>query len=114
MKELFAELRAKGYKLGMVTSRLRQTTSQGLEKYEINEYFDVVVTADDTKKHKPDPEPVYIALKKLGSAPQSSIMLGDTMYDILCAKNAGVKSVLVSWSEAPMQTEILGVMLPIM
>ena len=100
MKELFAELRAKGYKLGMVTSRLRQTTSQGLEKYEINEYFDVVVTADDTKKHKPDPEPVYIALKKLGSAPQSSIMLGDTMYDILCAKNAGVKSVLVSWSEA--------------
>ena len=44
--------------------------------------------AEDTKKHKPDPEPVNIALKKLHSLPGNSIMLGDTMFDILCAKNA--------------------------
>ncbi len=100
MKELISRLKALGYKLGMVTSRLRRTTYEGLEKYDIDKYFDVVVTADDTEKHKPDPEPVSIALERLGSLPGSSIMLGDTMYDILCAKNAGVKSVLVSWSEA--------------
>lgn len=100
MKELIAELKKRGYKLGMVTSRLRRTTEQGMEKYGIMEYFDTVVTADDTDKHKPDPEPINIALEKLGSVPEKSIMLGDTMFDILCAKNAGVKSVLVSWAMA--------------
>lgn len=108
MKELLAELKALGYKLGMVTSRLLKTTTQGLEKYDIAKYFDVVVTADDTTKHKPDPEPVDIALSKLGSLPENSIMLGDTMYDILCAKNAGVESVLVSWSLAVDASSDLG------
>lgn len=100
MKELLAEVKRLGYKTGLVTSRLLHTTKQGLEKYGLEEYFDVVVTADDTKKHKPDPEPINIALAKLHSAPESSIMLGDTMFDLLCAKNAGVASVLVSWSLA--------------
>ena len=73
---------------------------KGLEKYDLKDYFDVVVTAEDTKKHKPDPEPVNIALAKLDSRPEHSLMLGDTMFDILCAKNAGVTSVLVGWSLA--------------
>lgn len=108
MKELIAELKKRGYKLGMVTSRLRRTTEQGMEKYGIMEYFDTVVTADDTDKHKPDPEPINIALEKLGSVSEKSIMLGDTMFDILCAKNAGVKSVLVSWAMAVSEEEKTG------
>lgn len=108
MKELIAELKGRGYKLGLVTSRLKATTLQGLEKYELLPYFDTVVTADDTDKHKPDPEPVYIALKKLQSAPENSIMLGDTMFDILCAKNAGVTSVLVGWAVAVTEKDKTG------
>ncbi len=100
MKELLAEVKQRGYKTALVTSRLGETTMQGLEKYEIKKYFDVVVTADDTTKHKPDPQPVNIALEKLGSAPEEAVMLGDTLFDILCARNAGVKSILVSWSLA--------------
>ncbi|MCB6994054.1 HAD-IA family hydrolase [bacterium 210820-DFI.6.37] len=105
MKELIRELKSRGYKLGLVTSRLKKTTMQGLEKYGLAEYFDTVVTADDTAKHKPDPEPVNIALKNMGSVPENSIMAGDTMFDILCAKNAGVKSVLVSWALAVTEEE---------
>ena len=45
-------------------------------------YFEVIVTADDTTKHKPDPEPLNIALEKLGAAPENSVMVGDTMFDI--------------------------------
>ena len=91
--------------MAMVTSRLKNTTYQGLEKYEIIDYFDVVVTADDTDKHKPDPTPIHIALEKLSSTPEESLMLGDTMFDILCAKNAGVKSVLVGWAMAVTEEE---------
>jgi pyrophosphatase PpaX len=98
MKELLAEVKKRGYKTGLVTSRLLHTTQQGLEKYGIKDYLDIVVTAEDTDKHKPDPEPLNIALRKLESSPENSIMLGDTLFDLMCARNAGVKSVLVSWT----------------
>lgn len=105
MRELLQELKKRGYKMGLVTSRLKKTTLQGLEKYRLDSYFDVVVTAEDTHKHKPDPEPVLIALEKLGSVPEKSLMLGDTMFDILCARNAGVSSVLAGWGIALTEEE---------
>lgn len=100
MKELLAKVKAGGCKTGLVTSRLFKTTMQGLEHYEIKDYFDAIVTAEDTDRHKPDPQPINVALEKLGSAPETSIMLGDTGFDLMCAKNAGVRSVLVAWSLA--------------
>ncbi len=100
MKELVMKLKACGYKTALVTSRLRNTAMEGLEKFDMTKYFDVIVTPEDTDKHKPDPEPVYIALERLGSEAASSVMLGDTMFDILCARNAGVSPILVSWSLA--------------
>ena len=48
------------------------------------------------------------ALEKLGSKPENSIMLGDTMFDIMCARNAGVRSVLVAWSIAVNADDDLG------
>ena len=106
--ELLKSLKGQGYKVGLVTSRLKATTMEGLEKYGIKEFFDTVVTADDTSRHKPDPEPVNIALNRLCSKPEESIMLGDTMHDVLCAKAAGVKSALVSWSLAVSEEERAG------
>ncbi|MEA4988036.1 MAG: HAD-IIIA family hydrolase [Anaerovorax sp.] len=100
MEKLITELKQEGYKLAVVTSRLRNSTESGLNKFDLTEHFDVIVTADDTKKHKPDPEPVLIALEKLGSNPQEAIMIGDSMFDVLCAQNAGVDAVLVSWAMA--------------
>lgn len=100
MRELLAELKNRGYKTGIVTSRLRHTTEIGLNKYDMQQYFDVIVTCDDTDKHKPDPEPVNIALERLGSKPEEAIMIGDSMFDIICARNPGVKAALVSWALA--------------
>ena len=97
-KEILMELKAKGYKVGLVTSRLKGTTYEGLRHYEIFDYFDEIVTMEDTTKHKPDPEPIEITLKKLDSKAEEAIMIGDTNFDIMCAKNAKVKAVLVSWS----------------
>lgn len=108
IKEMLGQLKDLGYKLAIVTSRAELTTNEALEKYEIQDYFDVVVTCDDTDKHKPDPEPVFIALKKLNSNADESLMIGDSMYDISCAKNAGVLSVLVGWALAVTEEEKIG------
>lgn len=108
IKEMLRDLKQLGYKLAVVTSRAGLTTKEAMEKYEIQQYFDAVVTCDDTDKHKPDPEPVNIALEQLNSSTKESIMIGDSMYDILCARNAGVLSVLVAWAMAVTEEEKTG------
>ena len=50
MENLLRQVKERGEKTGLVTSRLAYTTKQGLEKYDLKDYFDVVVTAEDTKK----------------------------------------------------------------
>jgi pyrophosphatase PpaX len=100
VRELLAELKERGFTLAIVTSRLPATTAEGLEKYELTGYFDLIVTCEDCKKFKPDPEPALIALARLGKRPEEALMVGDTRNDILCARRAGVKSVLVGWSAA--------------
>lgn len=104
--EVLSEIKKRGYKTGLLTSRLAVTTAQGLSKYDLWQYFDAVVTMEDCKRHKPDPEPLETTLKKLCSKPEKSIMLGDTMHDITCAKNTGVESVLVGWAVAVSKEQI--------
>ena len=108
MRELLAELKSQGIKTALVTSRAYVTAMEGLESYELLDYFDALVTCDDTDRHKPDPEPVNIALDRLGSKPENALMIGDSMYDIMCARNAGVRSVLVGWQLAVTPEEING------
>lgn len=52
-------------------------------------YFDVIVTREDTERHKPDPEPLLLACKKLGIRPEESVYIGDAVIDCQTAKSAG-------------------------
>lgn len=98
--ELVKQLKSREYKLAIVTSRLKRTTLEGVKKFGLDNYFDHIVTAEDTPVHKPDPKPIFIALDQLRAKPEESLMVGDTWMDMVCAKNAGAKSALVSWSLA--------------
>lgn len=100
MNETVRELKERGYKLGVVTSRLRGSTHDGLAHLGIAEYFDAIIACEDTDKHKPGPEPALLCLERLGSEAERSIMIGDSMFDIDCAHNAGIEAVLVEWTGA--------------
>lgn len=108
MPELLEELKKKNYKTGLVTSRIGHTTRAGLDEFGLLPFFDCVVTCDDTDKHKPDPEPIFIAMKRLSSTPEETIMVGDSRFDIDSARSAGVRSVLVAWQLAMSEDEING------
>ncbi len=108
VEDLIRKLKEREYKIGLVTSRVGETTVQGLSQFGLEQYMDCLVTCEDTNKHKPDPEPVQIALNKLSAVPSEAVMVGDSMYDIRCARNAGVRSVLVSWQMAVTEEEIKG------
>ena len=84
-------LHAKGYKMGIVTSKGRPVVERGLRLFNIDHLFDVVVTADDVENEKPHAEPVERALQALDSSP-------DNDTDIFSGKNAGTKTVAVGWA----------------
>lgn len=98
MRQLLGDLRRKGYRLGIVTSRTRKTLEQALVYLGMENTFQSLVTADDTQIHKPNPEPALIGLRELGVTAEEALFVGDTHYDMGCAHNAGIKAVLVGWS----------------
>ena len=98
VRELMDELRARGHKLGVATSRTVKSFSKYMRELDMEGYIDEIVTMEDVTNHKPHPESVERVLEKFGASPGEAIMIGDTKYDIGCANNAGVDSVLVGWS----------------
>ncbi|RZT21692.1 MULTISPECIES: pyrophosphatase PpaX [Fictibacillus] len=96
--ETVEELYKKGYKLGIVTTKMRNTVKMGLKLTGLDQFFQTVVTLDDVEKAKPDPEPVQKALALLQSTPDRAIMVGDSKYDILAGQNAGTQTAGVAWT----------------
>lgn len=90
-------LKSKGIKLGIVTSRMRNSTLVALKNFKIEKYFDVVISADDTDKHKPHKEPLLMALKSLGGKADETFYVGDSKFDMECAINAESIPVLAGW-----------------
>lgn len=89
IKELLEELRRRGYKIGIATSLPENYARSGLQATGIEEMVDCVVAYHDTERHKPHPEPVIKAARKLGLSPQETIYIGDRPDDIEAGKNAG-------------------------
>ena len=88
-----------GIPQGYVTSKRIVSSQVTLRLKGLDDFFDVCVCKEDTEKHKPDPEPLFFAAKKLGITDMSRIIyIGDALVDALCAKNAGADFALVEWS----------------
>jgi pyrophosphatase PpaX len=96
--EVLPRLRSEGRRLGVVTAKRRASVRLAFDRLpQLEESFDVVVTADDTERHKPDPEPILAALDLLGARPEAAAYIGDSPFDIRAAKAARVYSVAVGW-----------------
>ncbi|MDP4084070.1 MAG: pyrophosphatase PpaX [Bacillota bacterium] len=96
--ETIKTLREKGFKIGIVTTKLYETVLRGLKVMKLDPYFDVIVALDHVTKEKPDPEPIFKALEQLDSKPEEAIMVGDNYHDILAGKNAGTMTAGVAWT----------------
>ncbi|WP_409343930.1 pyrophosphatase PpaX [Paenibacillus sp. MBLB4367] len=98
VREVLAGLHASGIRMGVVTSKIRLTTEMGLKLLGLNEYLDTIVTVEDVAEPKPSPEGILRAMGELGAERTSTLMVGDSQYDILAAQNAGVKAAGVAWT----------------
>ena len=97
MQAALAQLRAAGRRLGIVTSKSRDTTAMAFRSVGMRDLFGEVVTATDSSAHKPSPEPVLLCVEKLGGVPAEAIFIGDAPVDIVAGTAAGMATAAVTW-----------------
>lgn len=83
-------LAASGFRLGICSNRDRASAEQLLEAAGLRAIFHTMVCLGDASRAKPDAAPLLLALERLGETPSSTLYVGDSGVDALCAKAAGV------------------------
>lgn len=95
--EMVRRIKASGKRLGLVTSKNRGGAERGLALMGLQGVMELIVGADDVVKPKPDPEPVLLALERLGESPETALFVGDSHHDIYSGRAAGVLTAGVTW-----------------
>ncbi len=96
VEETLKELVNRGKKLGIVTSNNKKHVREVLRFLGIDEsLFSIIVGNEETKKHKPNPDPIYKGLELLNVGKNGVCYVGDARDDMASAINAGVAPVLV-------------------
>lgn len=90
-------LRSRAVRLGVVTSKNAAGARRGLRLVGIEGTMEVVVGADDVQRPKPHPEPIHLAMDRLGATPESTIYVGDSLHDMHAGRAAGVRTGAVLW-----------------
>lgn len=100
--EMLAGLKAAGCRTGVVTSKSGPTVQMAFDALpEVAEHIDVLVAVEDTPVHKPGPDPVLLALDRLGVDAVDACYVGDAPFDIAAGRAAGVTTVGVTWGFFP-------------
>jgi pyrophosphatase PpaX len=99
------ELRARGYRIGVVTSKGRELANRGLKLCSLDELIDAAVFLEDTSVHKPQPEPILAALEKLNVRADCAAYVGDSCHDMIAGRRAGVRTIAAMWGPYP-RTEL--------
>lgn len=97
VREVLAELRAAGHPMAIVTSKFHAGAVKALTHVACIEHFDAIIGGDSAEFAKPHPEPVRLALRRLGREPDNAIMIGDSPHDIRAGNAAGVQTAAVLW-----------------
>jgi len=95
--ESIGELKKSGLKLGIVSGKKRFYLEKNLKDAGFNlDLFDVIISAEDSKEHKPSPKPILIACNKIGVKPTEIVYVGDAKFDYEAAKSAKANFVAVN------------------
>ncbi len=94
--DVLQQLDNAGYMLGVATGNSNRGLARVLEEHGLGHLFVSLQTADNHPS-KPNPSMMHTAIAETGSHIEAAVMVGDTSFDMMMAKNAGCKSVGVAW-----------------
>lgn len=95
--DLLVFIKSRKVPLAIFTGKGREAARITLKKLKIFRFFDLIITGDDVKEHKPSPEGILKFVEKFGLHPASVLMIGDSPSDIKAARGAEVKIASVLW-----------------
>ncbi|ADJ45050.1 HAD family hydrolase [Amycolatopsis mediterranei S699] len=93
--ELIRVLADRGIRVVLATSAAPDELKELRRVLDVDDVVAGIVSGDDVEATKPDPEPVFAALDKAGTAPEETIFVGDAVWDVHAATKAGVRTVSV-------------------
>jgi len=108
VREALESLAADGARLGVCTNKPARTTAAVLAALELDRHFDVVSCGDQVPHRKPDGRHVLAVIAALGTTRQTTVMIGDSENDIGAARDAGVRSVAVTFGYSHVPPAELG------
>lgn len=93
VRSVLLKLIGRNLRIGVVTNRPSEFTASLLCRLGLDDLIEVVVCADQFGSYKPEPGMLLHAMRKLGGTTESSVMVGDSLSDVMAAKNAGMFSI---------------------
>ena len=101
LRELLDALREKDdWLLGVATGKSRRGLLSVLQHHGLRDHFITLQTADDAPS-KPHPGMALRAMEETGASPQETLLIGDTSFDMMLAKAAGIGALGVTWGYHP-------------
>lgn len=104
-EEMLEQLRRAGVGLGIATSKTRDQYNKDFCRFEIAKYFEISTTCEETDDPKPGAGPLKSYMEHTGAKPEEMLYIGDSVYDSMCAKAAGVDFALATWGTSDMSIE---------
>jgi phosphoglycolate phosphatase len=98
--EVVETLAARGFMLAVATGKSRRGLERDLESTGLGRFINGSRTADETRS-KPDPDMLLELMAAMNASPGSTLMVGDTEWDLEMARRAGVSAVAASYGAHP-------------
>jgi len=95
VNETLPLLHRAGYTLGIATTKFSIHTAGAIEKCGWSRYFKVLASGDEVARVKPAPDIIQLAMERLKADPDRTIMVGDTVNDIIAAREAGIRVIAI-------------------
>lgn len=105
LKSLLQRLRTAGFTLAVASSAYKKRVEITLSRFNIDKMFEVVISADDVKQSKPDPQIYLLTAQLLQLHPNQCVVIEDATNGVLAAKNAGMK--VIGYQGMPHNTQDL-------
>lgn len=106
--EAMDQLKSAGCKLAICTNKLEGLARSLIEKLELSPYFDAITGGDTFVVRKPDAQHLLGTIDRAGGHARNTVMIGDSVNDILVARNASVPSIAVPFGYSDVPVETLG------
>jgi phosphoglycolate phosphatase len=103
VREGLERLAAKGFRMGIATSRSEHSLIMLLEEHGIRQYFEVLGSVGCVEKPKPAPDLVLWVMDRMGADPSETMVIGDTTYDIQMGTAAGCRTCAVTYGNHPVE-----------